>query len=172
MSEDAFSKAEKFLESVKNEYAKGTVVGFGYASASESFNQNLSAVGLLCREYMGWGPRTPQLGKGVKGLTDAVEGNIAGYNMYFIYYATQVVHFYTDGPAWKKWNERVRDFLISKQKKDGADKGSFEKDGGGLFGAQIGKVGTTCMCLLTLEVYYRHLPLYKRDGAGMAELER
>jgi hypothetical protein len=28
------------------------------------------------------------------------------------------------------------------------------------------------MALLTLEVYYRHLPLYKRDSGGLKELER
>ena len=28
--------------------------------------------------------------------------------------------------------------------------------------------GTTAMCLLTLEVYYRHLPLYKRGADGQA----
>ena len=35
-----------------------------------------------------------------------------------------------------------------------------------------GRLGTTCMTLLTLEVYYRHLPLYKRDTGGLKELER
>jgi hypothetical protein len=33
-------------------------------------------------------------------------------------------------------------------------------------------LGTTCLALLTLEVYYRHLPLYKRDNGGLAELEK
>jgi hypothetical protein len=28
------------------------------------------------------------------------------------------------------------------------------------------------MSLLTLEVYYRHLPLYKRDGGGQRAMER
>jgi len=28
------------------------------------------------------------------------------------------------------------------------------------------------LSLLSLEVYYRHLPLYKRDNGGLAELEK
>ena len=50
-------------------------------------------------------------------------------------------------------------------KKDGADRGSWEPEGG-WFGTSCGRLGTTAMCLLTLEVYYRHLPLFKRDGGG------
>jgi hypothetical protein len=29
-----------------------------------------------------------------------------------------------------------------------------------------GRIMMTSMCLLTLEVYYRHLPLYRRDMGG------
>ena len=31
------------------------------------------------------------------------------------------------------------------------------------YGGQWGRVGETCFSLLTLEVYYRHLPLFKRN---------
>ena len=41
-----------------------------------------------------------------------------------------------------------------------------------VIGGACGRLGTTCLALLTLEVYYRHLPLYKRDSGGLADLER
>jgi len=96
--------------------------------------------------------------------------------MYFYYYATQVVHFF-EGDEWKLWNEGpkqkdgtrkggMRDLLIELQhKKTGANEGSWEPEGG-FIGRQCGRLGTTALCLLTLEVYYRHLPLTKRSTAG------
>ncbi|MDB5309628.1 MAG: hypothetical protein JWO38_3830, partial [Gemmataceae bacterium] len=52
--------------------------------------------------------------------------------------------------------------------KEGAvNNGSWDPDGATI-GGTCGRVGSTALSLLTLEVYYRHLPLYKRDGGGKA----
>ena len=92
--------------------------------------------------------------------------------MYYYYYATQVIHFY-EGPDWHKfWNPKMRDLLVELQRKgDASINGSWDKDGG-FIGQQCGRLGTTALALLTLEVYYRHLPLYKRDSGGLADLEK
>jgi hypothetical protein len=100
--------------------------------------------------------------------------------MYYFYYATQVVHFF-EGEEWKTWNEGplvngkrnggMRDWLVNLQvAKAGPNDGSWDPDGG-FMGRHTGRLGTTCMCLLTLEVYYRHLPLYKRDNGGLKALD-
>jgi hypothetical protein len=158
---------------------------YGYAdSAGAAPGTPLTAVGLLCRYYIdSWGPSHPGMIDGVAGLVKnpplykgaAVPGVS---NMYYYYYATQVVHFY-EGEDWKNWNEGIkgadgtrkggmRDWLVKSQnKKDGANLGSWDPEGG-FFGTSCGRVGTTAMCLLTLEVYYRHLPLYKRGADGNA----
>ena len=66
----------------------------------------------------------------------------------------------------------MRDLLIDLQVGQGKkDAGSWDADGEHI-GRSCGRLGTTCMTLLTLEVYYRHLPLYKRDTGGLKELER
>jgi len=141
----------------------------------------LTSVGLLCRYYLdGWGPNHPGMIEGVGGLVKNPPAGSGGIrNMYYYYYATQVVHFY-EGVEWKNWNEGpadgngkrkggMRDWLISNQiKKDDAVKsGSWDPEAG-WFGSSCGRLGTTAMCLLTLEVYYRHLPLYKRGADGQA----
>ena len=61
----------------------------------------------------------------------------------------------------------MRDWLVDLQflRAGHKDDGSWEPDKG-FIGQQCGRVGTTCLCLLTLEVYYRHLPLYRRDMGG------
>ncbi len=142
---------------------------------------SLTAVGLLCRYYIDkWGPDNGGMSEGVIGImtrapagtTKTPRANKPNLDMYYFYYATQVVHFY-EGDDWKDWNEGpkgadgtrkggMRDWLVSLQnKKEGANQGSWEPEAG-FIGNQCGRLGTTALCLLTLEVYYRHLPLYKR----------
>jgi hypothetical protein len=161
-----YKDAEKFLESVS------TDSGSRYGYRDRKATQTLSAAGLLSRYYMGWTPRHPAYARGVEFLKDFPPQR--GYfDMYYYYYATQVVHF-NEGPIWHKfWNPKMRDLLVDLQDKGGdeAKNGSWEKDQG-FIGSSCGRLGTTCLALLTLEVYYRHLPLYKRDSGGLAELER
>lgn len=48
----------------------------------------------------------------------------------------------------------------------------WPKDNGPHIGEQCGKLGTTALACLTLEVYYRHLPLYKRDNGGLQAIDK
>jgi hypothetical protein len=158
------------------------LAGGGSRKAAYGYNDNagaapgtaLTAVGLLSRYYIDkWGPETAGMAEGVLGLMKRKPvKTTAAPDMYYYYYATQVVHFF-EGDEWKEWNEGpkgpdgmrvggMRDWLISLQKKqEGANQGSWDPEGGWI-GRSCGRVGTTAMSLLTLEVYYRHLPLYKR----------
>jgi hypothetical protein len=173
--DEPFKKASTFLDSVSVRAGDGS--GYGYRTRGQT--ENLTAVGLLCRQYMGWGPKKPDLQIGVEWM---IKNHLPNrdrdlkakrlHNSYYYYYATQVVHFF-GGPAWSDtWNPAIRDLLIDLQEKEGADAGSWAACDGRHFGDQVGRLGTTCLALLTLEVYYRHLPLYKRDASGLAELER
>jgi hypothetical protein len=84
-------------------------------------------------------------------------------NMYYYYYATQVMHHY-GGEKWKAWNERMREALVKTQDK-GKDAwlfGSWDPTGD-THAAAGGRLMYTSLALLTLEVYYRHLPLYYRE---------
>jgi hypothetical protein len=163
----AYKEANKFLESVS------TDSGAKYGYRDKTVSQTLTPVGLLSKYYMGeMGPRHPAFGRGVDFLK-GFPPQKGYFDMYYYYYATQVVHFY-EGPDWHKfWNPRMRDMLIDMQRKGGGDDllGSWDRDQA-FIGASCGRLGTTCFALLTLEVYYRHLPLYKRDSGGLAELEK
>jgi hypothetical protein len=119
-----------------------------------------SAVGLLCRMYLGWTPKQQGLVKGVEylGKTGPQPGN-----MYFNYYGTQVMHHW-GGEPWTKWNNVMRDYLVKSQERTGAATGSWKPVGGADHGdAAGGRHYRTCMSIMTLEVYYRHLPLYQRE---------
>ncbi len=165
----AFTKASKFLDSVSSGSTKSL---YGYTSPGGT--PTLSAVGLLCRYYAdGWGPNNPGMAGGVQYLMKSRMPTENAMDMYYYYYATQVMHFF-EGPEWHKdWNPAMRDILVKLQVPEakGASAGSWDPDGA-FIGGSCGRLGQTIMSLLTLEVYYRHLPLYKRDNAGLKELER
>ena len=166
--------AIKFLDRVSSGSRKAV---YGYTGPNGAPATPLTAVGLLCRYYISkWGPGNAGLAEGVEGLMKRSPTKApARPEMYYYYYATQVVHF-ADGPEWKDWNEGpnkggkreggMRDWLVNiQEKKEGPTHGSWESDGGTI-GGSCGRIGTTALSLLTLEVYYRHLPLYKRENAG------
>lgn len=158
--EEVFKKARKFLDRVSDGSTKAT---YGYRAPGAT--PTMTGVGLLCRNYLdNWSADYPGMSEGVKYLLKSPMKK--GFDMYFLYYATQVVHFH-GGEAWfKEWNPPIRDMLVSKQVGPGnaENSGSWDPDQGTI-GGTCGRLGTTCLSLLTLEVYYRHLPLYKREAA-------
>ena len=125
----------------------------------------MTAQGLLVRQYLGWKRDDPRLMHGAdlvsRDLAQTTERNI-----YYWYYASQMLHNMHD-KHWAEWNSRVRDGLIRMQVGgEGCDRGSWdptfpETD---KWGSLAGRLYTTSMSLLTLEVYYRYLPLYKDGG--------
>jgi len=152
--------ASKFLDSVQiGDYGDD----YGYTDPTRGTIAT-RAIGLLCRMYMGWPHDHPGLAKGVQGL-DA-EGPSQG-NMYYNYYATQVMHHY-GGDPWKRWNPKMRDSLTGRQAKNGHEAGSwyFAGDHGSEPG---GRLYITALAAMTLEVYYRHMPLYRRDIFGQGK---
>ncbi len=80
-------------------------------------------------------------------------------NTYYWYYATLAL-FQHHGEAWSRWNEVIKRELLAHQETSGRAAGSWDPHGRW---AQVGgRVYQTAMCTLTLEVYYRYLPLYLR----------
>lgn len=142
---------------------------YGYAGPGGMPATNLTAIGLLLRYYIdGWKDTTLGFSEGVRGLmTRTPAGPRTPFDMYYYYYATQVVRYH-GGVAWRDWNEGragrdgtrtggVADWLIGIQvrEKDIANRGSWTPDATWI-GQDCGRLGTTCLCLLTLEVYYRY----------------
>jgi hypothetical protein len=162
--------AEKWLDN----NASADYGDYGYIGAPNTTKDSpasaMTAVGLLCRQYLGWSPRNVGLLNGVSRLKRVPPG--ATNNMYYYYYATQVMH-HMGGEAWESWNPKMRDQLIDKQDQGNTpgkphQVGSWDPKGE-VHGPVGGRVMITSLSLLTLEVYYRHLPLYRRDMGLMKE---
>ena len=155
-----FKRASHFLKSVSAE--SGT--WYGYTGPAKG-RYATTAVGHLSRMYMGVGRDDPALQRGVV-VMDKKGPDFS--DMYYNYYASQVMHHYGGAP-WERWNARMRDRLIASQAKKGHEKGSWMFPGG--HGKAAGRLYMTSMACMMLEVYYRHMPLYKDSSAEVNKLE-
>jgi len=160
----SISKAISYL----NTCMSPTDKGYGYTGVGSS--PTMSAVGLLCRQYLqSWGPQKLEMIEGVKNHVRPLQPNANGLqkNVYFYYYATQVMHHY-GGDAWKEWNKGMRDGLIKSQETKDENNMNFGSwsSAGDPHGGAGGRLMITSLNLLTLEVYYRYLPLYYRDAGA------
>ena len=126
----------------------------------------MTSVGLLMRLYLGWRRDNPDMQRGTDWLADRLPAEGTPQNpqrdTYYWYYATQVM-FHMGGERWKKWYGNLYPLLIQSQNKSGEYVGSWDPNGRipdawGRFG---GRLYVTTLNLLSLEVYYRHLPIYE-----------
>jgi hypothetical protein len=148
----AFFLAQEFLNSVQCEEG----ARYGYMSTDP--RRTTTAIGLLCRMYAGWGHDHPTLHQGVTYLD---QWGPSESNVYYNYYATQVM-FHWQGSDWKRWNQQMRDRLVAAQAIDGHEAGSWyfpDKNT-----APGGRLCSTALAVMTLEVYYRYLPLYGENA--------
>ena len=127
----------------------------------------MTAEALLCRMYLGWERDDPRMMVGVRWL---VEEHLPSYqtkNIYYWYYGTQLLHHY-GGSLWERWNRQVREILVATQDKKGRKAGSWNP-ADFQWGPRGGRIYVTSLSVCTLEVYYRHLPLFKQIEFDQAE---
>jgi len=152
--EEVIQKAMKFLDSAQVEGGSQ----YAYTPGAGAGPPAITAIGLLCRMYMGWTPDVPALGKGVDFLSTT---GPSPNNLYYNYYATQVLHHW-GGEPWNEWNDVMRDQLIDTQIQQGDAAGSWNPTGDHGSGPG-GKLYQTSLSIMTLEVYYRYMPMYRHN---------
>ena len=132
--------------------------GANYGYVDPGSGPATTAIGLLSRMYLGWKHDNPALQRGAKWI--GKQG--PSQNMYYNYYATQVMR-HMEGELWEKWNSVMRDQLVNSQAQKGHEQGSwyFTADHHARRG---GRLYCTAMSTMVLEVYYRHLPIYRKQS--------
>lgn len=116
-----------------------------------------SAIGLLCRLYTRW-PNEAAIDRGLGALAKSGPAPDA---IYLNFYLSQTL-MQRDHPLWQKWNPRNRDQLVARQERHGHETGSWffvDRET-----APGGRLAHTALAVLTLEVYYRLLPIYGPDA--------
>jgi Squalene-hopene cyclase C-terminal domain/Prenyltransferase and squalene oxidase repeat len=158
----SFEASRRYLNSVARGNYKSE---FTYQPLRGNASFTMTSVGLLTAQYLGSRRDDPVIVNGIEYLL-AHKPEISQRNTYFWYYATQVMHN-CPGPQWDEWNRHMRRILIETQETKGCAAGSWdpEKPEPDPWGNQGGRLMVTSLSALTLEVYYRYLPLYKLDDA-------
>jgi hypothetical protein len=148
-------RASRFLDSVQ---ADGGAQ-YGYTDPAVG-RQATTAVGLLSRMYLGWKKDNPALQKGVQWISDHGPSKT---DMYYNYYATQVMRHW-EGDLWDQWNRVMRDQLVNSQATKGHEAGSWFMPAGHVTD-RGGRLYCTAMATMVLEVYYRHMPIYRKQAS-------
>jgi hypothetical protein len=138
--------------------------GYGYQGAAQG--GPTSAAGVLSLQLLGKpdDPGIPKTMDYLKSFLRATpkeqwENHGLQYFYYFHYYAMQAEYQY-GGAHWNDWHPKVRDALLLKQNADGSwdvPPGSAETAH-----ADPGKVYSTAMACLVLDIYLHFLPAYQR----------
>lgn len=154
-------KAERFVDSCAAGPEGVKFSRYCYQPGKVKPTPALSAAGLLTRQYLGWKKDNPDLAAGCRYLMENLPPESGGSlgPIYYYYYATQVLH-HMEGPEFDLWNHRMREHLIRTQQKTGHRAGSWNPEGTD-WGKTGGRLYATSMALMTLQVYYRHLPMYR-----------
>jgi hypothetical protein len=119
----------------------------------------MTAEAQLCRIYLGWRRTHPSLADSIHWMLEQEPPSPHRPNIYYWYYATQTFHHF-GGPEWNEWNLRMRDVLVATQETHGHAAGSWSVSGP--LASQGGRIYVTSLAVCCLEVYYRHLPLFRQ----------
>ncbi|MGE3809239.1 MAG: prenyltransferase/squalene oxidase repeat-containing protein [Gemmataceae bacterium] len=133
---------------------------YGYTSAhpANGLRAATTSEGLLSRIYLGANARNQDL---LAGLPYLRAHKFRANDIYYSHAATQVM-FHLGGQYWSEWNTKMLDSLPAAQ--DQGDKvphqkGSWFDQTDAISSGRGGRLMQTALSVLTLEVYYRHVPL-------------
>ncbi|MCH2376127.1 MAG: hypothetical protein MK538_18230, partial [Planctomycetes bacterium] len=150
----AFERARHWLDV---EVSSGVHRGiYGYSRPEEP-RVAMVAEGMLMRQLLGARHGDSNVEEAARYIHTQTRTTPFLDNLYLIYYGTLSLYQY-QGWIWERWNSQVRDFLVRTQHKHGPRTGSWDPTGP--WSESGGQVVSTCFAILSLEVYYRYLPLF------------
>ena len=123
-----------------------------------------TAISALCRIFCGQSRNHPKVKRAINILLRHLplwDNQKRKVNFHYWYFGTYLFFQY-GGTPWKRWNRAVKDVLLKNQRRMGCPDGSW--DPVGKWGKFYGRVGTTALGTLTLEIYYRYARGLVRPG--------
>ncbi|MHB8900701.1 MAG: carboxypeptidase regulatory-like domain-containing protein, partial [Thermoguttaceae bacterium] len=135
-----------------------------YQGGSTS-SEATTGVGMLARQFLLDQADSPMVDKAAAFLAGLAErtwdtdARRRQHRDYYLWYNCTLAMFHAGGDPWRRWNPIVRDALIDLQCSDGCRRGSWDPDD--RWGSKGGRVYSTALAALCLEVYYR----YNREAA-------
>jgi hypothetical protein len=148
--------AVRFIKSV----SAGQFGGKASYRPGERPSRPMTAEALVCRQFLGMARDNPA-GDEAGEYISADLPRTDRINLYYWYYATLGM-YQLQGEPWQRWNEALQTTLVNRQRTDGDLAGSWDPEC--IWGGYGGRVYSTALSTLCLEVYYRYLPLYQIAG--------
>ncbi|MDO4570679.1 MAG: hypothetical protein Q4D38_09870 [Planctomycetia bacterium] len=148
---------DRFLKSVASEDNSE----YSYQPGRKAI-PSTTAIGLTARMFTGAPRNAAFMKSGARHLTN---WGYSGSDLYYDYYASLFLRHF-EGEEWSAWNPAMRDYLVATQAISGHEAGSWyfdepekthNKAGGRLY--------TTALSVMILEVYYRYMPIYQEGNS-------
>lgn len=158
-----FDGIERWLEHA-NQGEHGGL--YGYTGPGDK--ASLTAVGMFVRQMLGARADEPRQRESAAHIVDHLPDADDGTDLYYWYYGFLAM-YQQQGSHWQAWNQNVRDLLLARQITEGAHAGTWLDD---RWSKAMDRVVATAMAVLSLEVYYRYLPMYDFAGVDMEALKK
>ncbi len=142
----------RYLRSV----SAGQHGGLASYRPGERVSRPMTAEAMVCWQFLGLSRDHPACDEAGDYLLGELPG-VGEANLYYWYYGTLTM-YQLGGQHWSRWNESLQKTLLARQRKQGDQAGSWDADT--VWGGYGGRVYSTALSTLCLEVYYRFLPLY------------
>lgn len=155
-------RMQRFLDSC----AAGSLGGLArYQPGQGPATETMTAEALACRLIIGY-PLSAQAQREAKSMIMSQLPGAKQDNVYYWYYATLAL-FQLQDADWMRWNQALKQRLLTTQLPAYDEQaGSWNPDP--LWGGYGGRVYSTAMSCLCLEVYYRYLPMYQQSNIASA----
>jgi len=168
VDQSALDGAKLYIEELTDESSgrSGYLSKGGYSAREpgmaerwpETKTEAMTAVAMMCRVFLGEDPeKSAALRAGADllrkqmPLWDEAEGTIDYYYWYYGSYSM----FQMGGQDWNKWQSKMIDAVVKTQRRDGDEQGSWDPQFDP-WGHRGGRVYSTAIMTLCLEVYYRY----------------
>ncbi|MAB60837.1 MAG: hypothetical protein CMO46_09935 [Verrucomicrobiales bacterium] len=156
LPEKPFELARRWLD-----FAGGGEHGglYGYQSSND-ISRAMVATGMFCRQLDLVPPTNKKM---IESANLMKRYPIRNNNpdLYYVYYGTLALYQH-QGSIWEQWNKSLKEILPEIQIKTGALAGSWDLSRSNTKGG--GRIASTALSILSLEVYYRILPMYGFRG--------
>ena len=157
--EEAFKDSIAYFRSLTNNYG---ITGYNQPGKEHQTVPCMTSVGVLCRLLAGERRTAGSIRLGVEQIVkqppEWKKKNPQSF-FYYWYYASYALFQYGGSP-WRSWNPNMQSALLKSQRNGGCVDGSWDPIVS--YSKRAGRVYTTALGAMTLEVYYR----FRRTQAG------
>ncbi len=157
-SDRCLANVKKFFQARQIEKKAGNG-RTGYVNNRAVETEATTGVGMLARQFLFDEPDAPLVQDAARYLAKFAERRWPKVGPpkkpdYYLWYNCTLAMFRAGGEAWRRWNDCIRDAVIGLQERNGCQRGSWPPID--RWSDRGGRIYSTALAVLTLEVYYRY----------------